>query len=538
MTVVRELITKLSFRVDNSKFVAYQASIAKAEAQQKKLNKSIIGWTPTGSMINTPIAKPAKSNFFGLANKSSESLGAKTSSNTSKLSENATQARMQKILAYNQELEAMSVLERKEIKALNAAEKQAMREITAEQKAKFRNEKELLRQRQVAVKKSVAGLKSSFSGLNTMANRFLGGLTLAAGGVFAKTMSDYKKYKDELKSGKTKTVFFSKEQLIKLTLFNNEFTKFKRNSSDITHQLFSSFSPALTDILKKFNEWYNLNKKEINEKIEKYVREIADAFVEVWRVLNKVYDLLRPLFGDFLNLKNILLSVIGIKVAGWALRITGAMWNFGVAIRGVGILAAAKFPAIGTAISSLSLLGVAKFGLLGAAAYLLYDEIKVTMEGGDSMIQRFTDSTIANLQKAGDAIIDYLGIRKSIESIREHTQARAEAGKARDSFWETKKVSDTQRMIDSSLKQNVSAAMKPYITPDFAAYGRNAAVNSTTNTNKSIMLKQDVGDIKITINNTGNLDEKTIKDVSIMFKKQFTQQLSDVLTLSSVNQLI
>ena len=481
MSIVRELITKLSFQVDNSKLAAYQANIAKLKTMQ------------SGGGLG-----------FG---------------------SDAISQRMSKMQAYQSEIKSLSMAERQDTLMLNRLEKTAAREVMAENKAKFtaeHNHIKLLeqaeRRKAALAKRSVFSARASFNSLNTMVNRVSGTILLGTGGVLAKTMRDYKTYKDELKNGKTPTVFFSKEQLIKLTLFNNEFNKFKRTSSDITHQLFSNLSPVLVDLFKKFNGWYSLNKNEINGKLAKYATDIGDAFKEIADAMSWVSDKTKPLTGDFLNLKTIILGVVGIKFASWIFNVGGALFNFGIAIKSVASWATMLFPRIATSIASMR---VAKFGLLGIAAGLLIDEITVTMAGGDSLINRFANSQAwgSISEKLASLTKGFRLLGNSILTAFEIAGVKAKSPQSQNKASEWSSISQKAVPIYSQAAQLASSSV----------------MSGGNNSKKSLSVKQTIGDINITLHAAEGTNSMMMRDMAEIVKKEITEKLSDVMTMAQMN---
>ena len=513
MTIVRELITKLSFSLDNTGLGESLKQMdkvkRKAQDMQQTLKKSI-GWTPTSTITRTL---------------------------------DPLQIRTEKIFAYKKELEQLNVFERKETKALNAAEKQAIREITAEQRKQGAQKRRLdmeekRRLAEIKKEKRKTNILSDLNTINQAANRALLGIF---GGIAASVGFSYKEYKNYKKNqaeGRIVKTSLTSDQIKQFDAFDKIAKTFGKTIANLRNAFSVALLPAITSVLKEFNEFYKVNKKIINEKIKYWAGQIGEAFKKVWRILN---DYVLPVVGSIINafggLRGVILGLIGIKVIGW-----------------IGAFASALFSPL---VPILLLLG----GL-----YLLYDEIEVTMKGGESYLNDLANSEtwqaiakkIQWLENMMATLRNTLGLNDFVDWVNERPedawkrkakekkdQEKADASIRHITSWPSKK---DREKTDASIK-NTGSTASLYTVPamKYLSKGLDKPIEPIARTlttsmseYKSKQVTNNVGGIKIVINNTGNIDDSSIPQVAKMIEEKITQAFSgnsDDLSFAKAGQM-
>ncbi len=210
---------------------------------------------------------------------------------------------------------------------------------------------------------------------------------------------------------------FSPEFIAQSDLFNDNMARLRLVAAGLKAAVGSVLVPTLNRMIESFLGWFKANRQIINQRIERWATALG-------RVFEKLVDIGRAFFNVVGALANGLTS-LGPEIAIVA-AIVGAL---ALALGGTGLLVA----------------------ILGAALVLLLDDIKVFVEGGDSLIGRllekwktwvaeftnpdnvkpnehwlmtFLRSVVELLEEARKAVVDFF---ESFEDGKEFKSPKAQA---------------------------------------------------------------------------------------------------------------
>ncbi|WPY01539.1 hypothetical protein Trichorick_01452 (plasmid) [Candidatus Trichorickettsia mobilis] len=553
--IVRELVTKLSFALDksglNESFKGLQELTRKANNAQQSLKKTI-GWTATGTSLNIDDTKQSNSTanvLREIIQKTQATLGAFGNSVAAALYPAKKQAdfvetRFQKILAHKQEIHNLSVAERKEVNMLNAAEKQAMREVAAEKRKLDAEEKRRIKELNREKKKQnlISGLKT----INQAASRSLLGIFGGATASLGFSYKEYKRYKEKRVEGLITKTSLTSDQIKQFDAFDKKFSAFKENINSIRNAFATALLPVLQPLIEQFNKWYGVNKKIVNAKIKEWAETLAKVFKKIWNVLvGYVIPAVSTVIKAFGGLENVVLALIGIKVAGWIANISSLFIS----------------------LTSLIMGPLGPILLVVGGLWFLYDEIKVTMEGGESLIKHFAelpyiDWVIDKLSKLANAYMNVMHKArvffhgeeavKAADSrdLRKEIAEKIMNSRKREAFISATDKSGLLPILGSN-RANLTTSMPQYdknssgLVQDFFAntisalkpkpYDLNKITDFLTTSmpyNKSNQVTNNVGGIKIIIQNQGTIDENSIPKVTDIIQQEVTKAISDTFVIN------
>jgi hypothetical protein len=185
--------------------------------------------------------------------------------------------------------------------------------------------------------------------------------------------------------------------------------------------------------------------------------------------------------------------------------------------------------------------------LLIGGFYLLYDEIKTTMTGGESLISRFAELPfikfiIGQVEDAIEAFKDlYATIDKVLGATEKFFKAKEYIGnKIKETFQiigdyvvEKNETRAFLKNTRSTGLSNIAPAMK-YLSEGLE-YKPIEPITRTLTTSMSEYKSKQVtnniknGDIQITINSTGNIDEASLPKLAKLIKEEVSQAVNDPL---------
>ena len=409
--IARELLVKLGFDIDSSKLDKFNASIdATKNKMQAIRSNSMQGIASVGGSKLANAISPETNN------------------------------RISVLKNYNDELASLSKSERAEVLALNKVENKAIKETTQVEKAELKERqrftKEQFREKQTLQRSQQRDFKTSMASMSSIARKFaIIGASITAG--FGLSLKSTLKDVANFKEGKSSSSF-DKSQIATVDAFNKALDSTKATAASLRNSFVIDMLPAIEKTLKVFNAWIEKNKTRILEKLNKIVDGLSKAFT----ILSEIIERLATAF-DFVIEKTVgwkvaISSIIVLGASAWfislassvlavarafkvlvATTLIGSFISAITTIRTIGmaawfgglvapILAAASaFKVFALAILTNPLvLGITA---ITAALVLLVDEIYVTIQGGDSLINRFLESDSWKFYKMGiDKVIDSL----------------------------------------------------------------------------------------------------------------------------------
>lgn len=433
MTVVRELVTLLRFKTTGQvqlerfarladtmqakmkpldkmmdmqakmepmqKFLAMQEKLAKVEIMK---NKALLFQGMTDSEREQAVAKRIdgiekyyKALSHGNANEIKENLKLVQSQRDEAKKEafdNAALKRLRELQRERKELLAeTNAYERKEMRENTKLHNLAIRDIKARQKEQemtFRAEQKITEQLQEAQRQRqlqhIRTLQAGYSRVSTIARRITVGGSGIATISFVTAYREYKKYQENLEKGTVIKTSLSPEAIKGFKVFDKAFQGSKKNVLELRNVLITKLLPVLTDILNRFNAWYQANK------------EIIHSEFLTW-------------------LKRAFVAIAALKTVTTTLQIVNVFTSITQALTLMGVAATATNTSVGIMAGGMLRL-MAPIGLIVGAIGLLINDFKVFREGGDSAIGRLIDQfkTLDDkiteaAKKLGDLKKQYLG---------------------------------------------------------------------------------------------------------------------------------
>lgn len=511
--IARELLIRLGFDIDESKLNKFSRLVDDAKSKMTSLRENVAGRLGTSIKVSknkfAPIEEYHKSKITNNENKSN-----KPSS--------IIDTKFAQIKAYRDELLSFSKQEKNEILELNKLEKAAINETRREERQKHLEKQRQLREEQKQTSKAQAGYRfSSLKNSIMTTSRRIALMSAAVGGMFALntrgTLNDVEDYK---KTGTTKSGnVFSKNQVKPVDLFSRSLKSVNYSIKEIRNGVVIDLLPPLNEILIVFKNWMDKNRELIKSKLKDTITAIGDALKIVLPILKRVFKIFDTIISPTLGWKRAITLIIGIGLAAWLTGVVLRVWNL------IGVFSIlAKHP--------LNL----KLTAIIAVLALLIDEIYVTIEGGDSLINRFLKSDAWDfcikklttiwglLQKVGKAVLP------KQETIRE---VMDETGKQ---LWEinkeklTKKAKENNQNIKfidmKNYKLNKPAPYQPKFdkVKDFGdSFANSPSIMNATNQNHKVINQKNSFNINVSVP-VGTSEEQALLITNIV-KKQIEKSL-------------
>jgi hypothetical protein len=376
--IARELLVKLGFDIDEAKFSRFikmsddlksrmtglKNSVAtrlNAEAIQPKLKES-----KQVKQIEAIQPKQVKAPSYKFAALDSQE---KQPAINNSFAKKFAQAK-----AYADELKALTPVERSEIKLLNKLESDEIKERLREVKTRQKERR-----------------KASLAQVGALANQ-VAIISAAATGIFAlntrSTLKDVEQFK---KTGTTDSGnTFSKDQVKTVDNFNRSLRSLNYTSKEIRNSFVIDLLPPLNEVIIEFRGWIESNRELIRTKLKDVISGVSQAFSFLLPVLKRLFDILNAIIEPTIGWKNLITALVGIGLVAWIAGVITKVW--------------ALVTAFTALIASPVVLTITA---ITAALVLLVEEIYMTWQGGDTLINRFLDSESWNTFKGTlDSIID------------------------------------------------------------------------------------------------------------------------------------
>lgn len=393
--------------------------------------------------------------------------------------------------AYMEELRGMSPVERSEVKLLNKLEREEVRDRLKEIRAREKERK--------AVRLNQLGTLS----------RKIALMSAAVGGMFALntkgTLNDVADYK---KTGATKSGnVFSNSQVKTVDTFNRSLKSLNYSVKEIRNSFVIDLLPPINEILVEFKIWIERNKELIKTRLKETVIGIANALKVFASITKQVFSVLNAIIEPTIGWKNLLTAVVGIGFVAWI---------------GIVVYKASKLLSVFIAITKTPLIWTIA-AIIGGLA-LLYDEIMVTIRGGDTLINDFLKS------EAWDYCINKLGtvwdlLKKVGKAMLPSSETHAEVMKA------------TSEQLLDNMKKNPKYANAKFINMKDYSKGFNGSVldsNSIMNTtNRNSQVLNQRNNFNITFNTPAGTSQEQLSYISKQIQKElqksFYRQNEDAL---------
>jgi hypothetical protein len=505
MATIRELVTKLSFKLDNSGLVEYSKNISSLQQRAKSVQNAF-----QSSYVGQSL-KAIKDKFKG------------TTEPVETAKKKSVDDRIKELTSYNDELKDLSAAERRDITSLNRIEKQAIREVMVEQKKAAAEKKkqdleEKRRLTELARERRRTNLLEGMGRVTRFANRALTGIFGTAATSFGFSYKEFKDYQKNRVSGKTSKTSLNSDQIRQFETFDKVVKTFKENISNLRNAFSVALLPAINSVLKPFNEWYKINKKIIDNKLKDFALQLGNAFKTIGNIFARVLPAINSVVNLFGGLENVIIALVGIKIGGWL---------------------------VGLATFLLSPLGA--LAALTGAFYLLYDEIKTTMEGGESFIKDFYESSyikfIANqvegvievFKEWYNTLNNIFNLSEKFSSIKNlFSNIASNIGSGiKEALGDLDVYVDNKNRNHDFLKNKKSVNMLANLDPsnNFASSEMLSRMAQGAKS-QNIVNNINGGGIKISINSTGNIDDNAVKKLAKQLNDEFDQKLSDIFTLA------
>lgn len=237
--IVRELVTKLGFKIDSKKLQEYKRQLASLQAKAR---------------VNMPVNNDAKQ----LASSFQQRVDTK----------------FNRLQAYYAELTELSSTERREILKNNQIEKQAIRETTAEVKAKEKVERQAL----ASNERGIRNIRRSYRELQVFSTRALAITSTAFGLTIRSSFKEFKQFQDNLKQGLLAKTTLTPTQIKQFQAFDTVLESSKIRAAKFRNEITSAFMPTMERLLKSFNQWYDANQNVIRQELPKYIKVLTAGF--------------------------------------------------------------------------------------------------------------------------------------------------------------------------------------------------------------------------------------------------------------------
>ena len=360
--IARELLVKLGFDIDEAKFSRFIKMSDDLKSKMTGLKNSVA----TRLNAETIQPKQVKSSSYKFA-----SLG---SQEKQPAINNSFAKKFAQAKAYADELKSLTPAERSEIKLLNKLESDEIKERLREVKTRQKERR-----------------KASLAKVGTLANK-VAVISAAATGIFAlntrSTLKDVEQFK---KTGTTDSGnTFSKDQVKTVDNFNRSLRSLNYTSKEIRNSFVIDLLPPLNEVIIEFRGWIESNRELIRTKLKDVISGVSQAFSFLLPVLKRLFDILNAIIEPTIGWKNLITALVGIGLVAWIAGVITKVW--------------ALVTAFTALIASPVVLTITA---ITAALVLLADEIYMTWQGGDTLINRFLDSESWNTFKGTlDSIID------------------------------------------------------------------------------------------------------------------------------------
>lgn len=333
--IARELLIKLGFDIDES-----------------KLNKF-------SSMVEN-----TKNKMTGLRENVAERLG-------------ASDIKFTQMKAYREELANFSKEERNEILELNKLEKQAINGARREERQRHLEKQRQLREEQrLEARNRFASWRSSIITASRRVALAGAAITGGFGLALRSTLKDVDSYKKgENENGST----FTHEQIAEVDKFNASLKTTAAISRNLRNSFVIDMLPAVNEVVESFKEWMIANKDLIQGKLKGAIQTATDVFKLLAPIIGRIIGIFDMLISATVGWKYLITAVIGIGIAVWFAGVASSIWAAVIAFRAF-------------TVAMLSNPMVAIITAILAVLALLVDEIWVTINGGDSLINRFLKS--------------------------------------------------------------------------------------------------------------------------------------------------
>jgi hypothetical protein len=540
MATVRELVTKLSFKLDNSGLVEYSKNISalqqRAKSVQNAFQSSYVGQSlkaikdrfksttePVETSKKKSVQNAFQSSYVGQSLKAIKDRFKSTTEPVETSKKKSVDDRIKELTSYNDELKDLSAAERRDITSLNRIEKQAIREVMVEQKKAAAEKKkqdleEKRRLTELARERRRTNLLEGMGKVTRFANRALTGIFGTAATSFGFSYKEFKDYQKNRTSGKTSKTSLNSDQIRQFETFDKVAKTFKENISSLRNAFSVALLPAINSVLKPFNEWYKINKKIIDGKLKDFALQLGNAFKTIGNIFARVLPAINSVVNLFGGLENVIIALVGIKIGGWL---------------------------VGLATFLLSPLGA--LAALTGAFYLLYDEIKTTMEGGESFIKDFYESSyikfIANqvegvievFKEWYNTLNNIFNLSEKFSSIKNlFSNIASDIGSGiKEALGDLDVYVDNKNRNHDFLNNKKSINMLSSLDPsnNFASSEMLSRMAQGAKS-QNIVNNINGGGIKISINSTGNIDDNAVKKLAKQLNDEFDQKLSDIFTLA------
>jgi hypothetical protein len=377
--IARELLVKLGFDIDSTKLDKFNASIdATKNKMQSIRNSSLQGVSSVGGSK--------------LANAVSQQTG-----------------KYQFASALTKE----ELLPEKELIRLNKIENQAIKETTKVEKAELKERqrfaREQFKEKQILQRSEERGFKTSMASMSRVARKFaIIGASITAG--FGLSLRSTLKDAANFKEGKSSSSF-DKSQIATVDSFNRSLNTTGSLVANLRNSFVVDMLPAIKEVLDIFNKWLTENKVRILKKLTETAEAITEAFKMLKIILSPVLSAFDYLIEKTVGWKTLIKYVIVLGASAWFMRLAGSIFMvarafktlMGATVIGGFISSFKTIRAIGMVGWFKSLAGpmlrvangfknFLRVNLVTAALGLLIEEIYLTIQGGDTLINRFLES--------------------------------------------------------------------------------------------------------------------------------------------------
>lgn len=366
--IARELLIKLGFDIDESKLNRFSQVIDNAKSKMTGLRENVAG--KLGSSLKLDRYKFAPMEEYDKS-RINDTKGKLTGFSST------TDTKFATLKAYREELASLSKEERDDIISLNKLEKAAINDAKKEDRQRhLEKQRQLKEEQRLEARNRFASWRS---GIITASRRVaLAGATIMGGFGLAlrSTLKDAEDYKQgDNKSGST----FSPKQIAAVDQFNVSLRTTAGVLKEIRNSFVIDMLPAVNEVVISFRKWMTANKDLIQGKLKGAVEVLSGVFKLLLPVISRIVGIFDMLISATIGWKYLITAIIAVGLAVWFAGVAASIWRAVIAFRAFTVaMLSNPITAIITAII--------------AVLALLVDEIWVTINGGDSLINRFLKS--------------------------------------------------------------------------------------------------------------------------------------------------
>ena len=375
--IARELLVKLGFDIDESKFNRFTQNVEAAKAKLSNFKNH------SGLNANLTNLNDVKEQMLQAKKEITKHLHPKGG--------------YEEFTQYKENLKTYDRGEREKFIAMDKIENAANKDRILNERANLENLK-AVHCKLLETKKSFKATAQAAKAATMTFSRYFARFAMIGAGSFMLSMRNTLKDAEAFKAGGAKTNNnFSSKQISDVNRFNVSVKQLKKTLGELRNKFIIDLLPTFKENLDLLNEWFLKNKVLINSKVEKFIQTLGSAFRTLASASKVIFNVLNPLVSLIGGWGVIAGGIIGAGILSWLVRLGIFLSSGATAIKVFAVALKVLTMALITNPICLTI------GAIAAVIALLADEFIVTAKGGDSLINRF-----GGLNKMGDSFVETL----------------------------------------------------------------------------------------------------------------------------------